>query len=413
MRLLLAVTLAPFALVPQLPQAAEKQAFARVLVVDGGGGGQYSTIQPAIDAALPGDTVLVKGGTYPGFQVVGKGLSLVGEFGMSVTCTSAVLVDGVPTGQRVLLQNLTLRQTVGPFIVGALRVRNSAGGVRIESCIVEPQMRIDALHVEGSPDVLLRDTFVRGCDGPNLSFSASAGNAVTCAGSTVATYGSQFAGGDGGGGDIQIGGRGGDAWRQTSGELRAVQTSFTGGDGGESTDCLYGLGGNGGGGMLVTGASGRAQASTFAGGVGGLHPCGYTGSNGPALQYSPLLFTPAVPGPARTLSAPALVRDGSDVTFSMQGATGEAAFLLVSGRDTRETSSAYEGVLFARPSYLLRLLVGTASGAAPLTHTWSIPDELIPPGLSSTFTAQVVFQASNGAVTMSNPLTMVVLDSSL
>lgn len=413
MRLLLALTLGPFALVPQLPQLAEKQAFARVLVVDGSGGGQYATIQPAIDAALPGDTVLVKGGTYPGFQVVGKGLSLVGEFGMSVTCTSAVLVDGVPTGQRVLLQNLTLRQSVGPFILGALRVRNSAGGVRVESCIVEPQMRIDALHVEGSPDVLVRDTFVRGSDGPDLSFSANAGNAVTCATSNVATYGSQFAGGDGGGGDIQIGGRGGDAWRQTSGELRAVQASFTGGDGGESTDCLYGLGGNGGGGLLVTGTSGRAQATTTTGGAGGFHACGYTGADGLGLVYSPLLFTPAVPGPARTLSAPALVRDGSDVTFSMQGAAGDAAFLLVSAHDTRETSSAYEGVLFAQPAYLLRLLVGTSTGSAPLTHTWPIPADLIPPGLSCTFTAQVVFQASSGEVTMSNPLTMVVLDGSL
>lgn len=53
--------------------------------VDPAGGGQFTSLQAAIDAASGGDTILVKGGCYRGI-VFGKPLSILGS-GTLVTTT--------------------------------------------------------------------------------------------------------------------------------------------------------------------------------------------------------------------------------------------------------------------------------------------------------------------------------------
>ena len=52
---------------------------ATTLYVGGGGPGNYTTVQEAIDAANDGDTVYVFGGTYYENVIVNKRLSLIGE----------------------------------------------------------------------------------------------------------------------------------------------------------------------------------------------------------------------------------------------------------------------------------------------------------------------------------------------
>ena len=55
------------------------EARATTLYVGGGGPGNYTTIQSAIDAAVPGNTIFVYNGTYNENLVVDRTLSLVGE----------------------------------------------------------------------------------------------------------------------------------------------------------------------------------------------------------------------------------------------------------------------------------------------------------------------------------------------
>ena len=68
------VFLSAFVVIIILPEAR-----ATTLYVGGGGPGNYTTIQSAIDAALPGDTVFVFNGTYNENLVVDRTLTLVGE----------------------------------------------------------------------------------------------------------------------------------------------------------------------------------------------------------------------------------------------------------------------------------------------------------------------------------------------
>jgi pectin methylesterase-like acyl-CoA thioesterase len=49
------------------------------------GSGDYTTIPPALTAASSGDTIIVHGGTYPGFSVGKDGITLIGEGSPQIT----------------------------------------------------------------------------------------------------------------------------------------------------------------------------------------------------------------------------------------------------------------------------------------------------------------------------------------
>lgn len=72
-----------------LPAIAEPQA---ITVPD-----DFSSIQAAVDAANPGDTVYVRGGSYEGIVEINKSISLIGEYG------KAVIRSWTITGQAAIL----------------------------------------------------------------------------------------------------------------------------------------------------------------------------------------------------------------------------------------------------------------------------------------------------------------------
>ena len=87
-----AVILSAFSLsVTILPENAK----GATLYVGGPGPGNYTKIQDAIDAANPGDTIFVYGGTYAENVIVNKTVSLVGE------SKSSTLIDGGGTSDVV------------------------------------------------------------------------------------------------------------------------------------------------------------------------------------------------------------------------------------------------------------------------------------------------------------------------
>ncbi len=419
MRIVLAALAVPILVAAQaaLPRG-EHRRIPAVHVVDAAGGGAFLDLPAAIAAATAGDTLLVRSGSYSAFVLDGKALSIVGDAGATVVCGTSSIVRLVPQGQVALLQNLQLRSVpgTGSDHLQGLGLTDNTGAVRIEACVLRSGSlsRTPGLFVRNSVNVLVRDSDLRGGNGQFATpVPEVAGHGADAWNSSVAAYGSTFTGGDGGSGFGLFGGTGGAGWRLVGGGLRVERGAFRGGNGGESTDCSFGIGGSGGPGLRIeppwTAPVVEARESTFSGGAYGMHACGYTGNPGPPISAGTGSYTTA-PGPTRTLAAPSPVRDLSTVAFSMGGVPGEIAYLMVSARDTRETSAVYTGVLFAAPAYLLRVAVGTVPASGTLTYAWPIPDELVPDHLSLVLTAQVLFAAPSGALTLSNPLTLVVVD---
>lgn len=108
---------------------------ADVLVVDqaGGAGADFTAIQPAVDAAVDGDVIVVRAGSYQNLSITGKSLAVVGEgqpsfFGFSNqggTHFNEVL--DLPAGSSVVLAGLV-------FTGVGLSVRNDAGSIWVEDC---------------------------------------------------------------------------------------------------------------------------------------------------------------------------------------------------------------------------------------------------------------------------------------
>lgn len=138
------VLLSGGALVLALGTAPVAPAGAVECVRPGGGGGCWPTVQQGIDAASPGETVLVRPGVYRENIVAGKAVSVVGG-GRS---PAAVVVDGGRTdgvatarvtAAGVRFENLTLRQgdpTLGVEAGGAgARVARAVVTASLGSCV--------------------------------------------------------------------------------------------------------------------------------------------------------------------------------------------------------------------------------------------------------------------------------------
>src|SRR6187402_812579 len=128
----MSTTLTTFAFALLLAAGASAQAVFVVAPV--AGPGVFSTdIQPAVDAAANGDLVLVRAGTYFGFTIDGKGVSVVADAGATVVANGLVTVSHVSASQRVLLQGLTVH---GDNSSSAIITQDAPGPIWIESCTV-------------------------------------------------------------------------------------------------------------------------------------------------------------------------------------------------------------------------------------------------------------------------------------
>ena len=111
-----------------------------VHIVDETGAGDFTDIQPAVDAAVDGDVVLVKPGTYGAVEVVGKTLTIAGErtaegFAPSVypgsTVESILSITDLAANQRVHVRDLSLRYD--NVTETALSIEDNVGPVVIEN----------------------------------------------------------------------------------------------------------------------------------------------------------------------------------------------------------------------------------------------------------------------------------------
>src|SRR5260221_5846410 len=113
--------------------AASGRALAgHVLVVDAGGSGSCTDIERAVNAAVDGDAILVKSGSYAGIYIGDKTLSIVADTGAVVVVQGQVSVNYLSANRSVLVAGLQ----IGSVNSSAVWIRYSPGGVRLHDCTI-------------------------------------------------------------------------------------------------------------------------------------------------------------------------------------------------------------------------------------------------------------------------------------
>lgn len=420
--------------VPLAPLAA--QANVWVVAPAAGPGVDFTALQPAVDAAVSGDVVLVRPGTYTeGCVVSGKAVSLVADVAddqaqRPVVETSAPLVvEGTPPGLTTTVRGLELRGTFSPVFANqsAVRVTNCQGGVCLENCALSqlppsqtfgfaPVLTEAACEAATSPGglVLSRCTLVgaQGVDGTStLPGDTSAGTpGLELVDTTVHTSECEITGGRGGNGILPQpfgapgteGSDGAPAVLASGGALSLAATAVTGGDGGFGA----GTGGAGGDCVFGTGVVLTLQEVAFTFGLGG------TGATAPGADGG--LIDPAITGivdlgPAARryrFDAPRRVGETPDATFT--GQPGDLAFLFAGARLLPTSVLAQSLPL----GLALPFQVTTISAVIPAGGTVAVPVTLPTIGGEEVRTSygQALFVATDGGFHVSSVSAAVILD---
>ena len=384
-------------------------------------GGNYTEIQPAIDAAANGDTILVKAGSYAGFAIVGRErLDVVADAGANVQ------IHG----------NVRIRNCDGPIVVSGLAVNaphsqytvqqpglaltNNPGSVRVMSCTFQSADSLGA-QVLGSADVELA-----GCSfhGGGVNWNVS-GAGIWIDHSSVALYDDNLVGVNGGAFDCgYIGADGASGLRVSNQSLVfASRCSIHGGTG---TTVPWGTdAGNGGPGVTLYGAAMHVRDSDVQGGPGGVQDhsfgwcncwccsCANDGNPGqPYVTYAGATLDPIV-GPGRTLSIANVVREQQALALQVGGVPGDQVILALSLAPGFTWQPASSGVFLETLSPTPRYVrLGTIGTSGMLNATLPIAD-LGPGNLARTFYLQTLHHDAQGNVNLGSGRALVVLDSSL
>ena len=381
----------------------------------------FADIQSALAAASDGDTVLVKEGSYPSFDLSALGVTIAAESGALVRVTGGWLVRNLAPAQTAVLRGLTIDPPNGQGVI----IDNCAGPVLVEDCLLVGESPASAA-ADGlaAARVLFCDSvsFLRtsfeggnGGDLPGFPFLtlANGGDGLATGGSNVFVQSCTLRGGDGGN---QASGvfpcLGGAGIRLGLGDLHVLDSEVRGGDGGASPSLL---GGDGGPGVRLQ--ADTAVATVADSQVSGGQP-GTTGSGAPAdpgQAFEVITGTVQLLGLVNrfaTVQVSSPVREGQLAVLDYDSSTGAQALLLLI--DTGLTPTPLPG--------LPGLLYSPAATALPLGNTTPVGDfqmgfpvpNLLPPMTGTTLFVQVAGVALlNGEVVAGGVSALTLLDSAL
>lgn len=358
-----------------------------VLVVDANGGGPFTSIQAAVDAAQDGDVLLVRSGTYPGFVVADKSVTVVGDVGAQVSVVGGSGVRDLAATRTVVLVDIDLSgaTSADPAISTALALSGNAGRVRVERCVLVGGYGGSgggrAVTISACADVALGACNLRGGYAPGYCAPDGREALQVFGGSSVVLQGCTLTGANGSHGGCDCdGGSGGDGAFVAHSTLFVSNSSFYGGHGGNcSPSSLFSAPAAGDGGDGIESFMGTIRildSTTIVGNAGWeVGPgCGmYSLSGSPGLPRRGSAFTD-LPGSAPTLSAPAIVNAGATESFTVRGTPGEIVSLFVSATTSATFQPNWNGMLLVPlrqaplPVELLLAGVVPPSGALEFSH---------------------------------------------
>lgn len=346
----------------------------QILVVDPLGGGQFVTVLAALAAAQPGDTVLMRGGVYPGHHVVAAPLQLVGDPAFArPTLAQLTIMPGVGGGVSVVRCHATSVAIHGDAAlddVTGLACTVNAGSVVLTGCAFQPDCRVlggdvvfNRCALTGAAAFFIQS--MASC----LSFPARPG--LDALGGTVAIANSTLVGGGGG---FQCGGTLGapsPALRITGADVRTTRSVFTAGTG-------------------VSGAAVPVAMSlgTFA------HDASTTFTGSGPLPGAQVLL-PATDGTSALA--------GGTITVELQTQPGLAALVAASlGR--RSPTPLPFGAVWFDPAAHVVLSLGATDTAGRLPATIPVPPG-VPRGLAVTLQGGAL-AAGTGAIVVATPVVL-------
>lgn len=349
---------------------------ADVKIVAADGSAPFLTIQDAVDAALDKDVVLVRPGTYAGFEIDDEGLTVTAEIGTRVTVNSSVRVRDLAQGRTVLLSNLDVTGSFNapPAIGHGLRLENNLGAVRAQNCTFSAwpsnipagleQSGREGASLEMNADVMFtRCEFLGGhgrdfydCCGPGHP----GGHGIENVASVLALYDCHVEGFEGG--YSGWGGLGGHGLVQNGPALYAAGCTLVGGKGGYGDDFVFGPGGDGGDGLrALAGSSSVLVDTALAGGDPGESFLGSPGASAGAPSSGPGSLSTS-PGPARHLSTTNIGWAGAQVGLELVGQPGDRVRLVASPGTDATYRPNVEGVwALELPAELEPQTVGSGS----------------------------------------------------
>ncbi len=377
-------------------------AFSGVIVVDAGGGGQFTVLQAAVDAAQDGDVLLVRSGTYATFAIADRSVTVAADQGAVVEILGAVRIRNLSPGRTAVLSGLSARgsgltepQRHGLFLT------SNAGSVRIQDCSFEGSGGVPAWYragyagavVRDCADVALNATFLLGgaagggeIDTPSIPRSGAglhverstvnvhAGACTGGSGLDLGPHGTTagWDGGDGGPGLVAS-----DATVVASGSL------LRGGRGGNAAwfAPLFGAGGRGGNGAELTASTAYLLDTPTLAGAGGWGTMGSiyfpTTDGAPGQARVGANFVDWA-GSARYLLGPGPRREGETLTLTLQGPAGDDAALgFAADADYVLLPPASGAWLLERPrppQVTRYLSVGTVPASGLLAWSRAVPE---------------------------------------
>lgn len=378
----------------------------------GASGQPYTTIQAAVDAAAPGDVVVVQPGSYSGFTVDAKPLTvcadIVAASGSTVEVLGETVVSNVATG-KVVLSSLRLTGPTAqcPNAPGALALRivGNTAVVLVQSCVVRGGLPQGGGYQLSPPacasgttatlvqdnvgGVVLSDTLVSGAQAASAFlpqhgccmwsqyYAPSAPGSVVIS-SRLAVMTSTILGGAGAG--AAQGGPGSDGLRMSSNVAGrgtfVMGSTIRGGMGGPGyEDTFMFPGGNGGPGVSATGSARlHTFSSLIAGGYGGPACCVGEQGGDPGPDVTGLGIGHAFSGSHLEIRAPVLARPGQVVLFRASGAAGTEVRLFASTEPKFFYLPTWRGVLVPRvPAADTGMIMGVIPASGVLDVNYVVP----------------------------------------
>ncbi len=370
---------------------------AGVLLVDPLDPNGFAQIQPAVDAALTNDIILVRpladpNARYEPFTVGGKTLAICGDEALGVVRLGSVVIGNVPEGDVVILRGLELQATEG---LPALSVASGDGDVRLEDLVATggssvPSGPQPALVVSYSDSVVA--TYCTLTGGAALTGSAfvTGAAALDMIGSELSIRGGTLAGGNGADNltdDPVPGGRGGSGSSSQGGKLVISNVLVLGGQGGlpgcvDEINCDCGDLGGGGDAIAMTDTILVVEASTLQPGTSGPTSCQGSGTSGLDIAANGGVVT-EIDGPVHDYWMSSPVVTPVPCNFHFKGVIGEAVIISASSMSAQFWLPKYNGYLYIGSGnlldfYTLRIL-DTEDGIHDTTHPTPPP----PPGIDS------------------------------